>query len=108
MKKFLKIFLLSLLSLCVLLIITAGIVWWIVFTPERITPIVRKQADKLIVLADSSKLGKRSNFIFSPLSGVDVLITDSNADAEIVRQFEAQGIEVIIVVAVPEESEEAV
>lgn len=64
---------------------------------------LRKQADKLIVLADSSKLGKRSNFIFSPLSGVDVLITDSNADPEMVRQFEAHGIEVIIVEAVREE-----
>jgi len=64
---------------------------------------LRKQADKLIVLADSSKLGKRSNFIFSPLSDVDVLITDSNADAELVRRFEAQGIEVIIVAATMDE-----
>ncbi len=29
---------------------------------------LQKQSDKLIVLADSSKLGKRSNFIFAPLS----------------------------------------
>ncbi len=69
---------------------------------------LRKQADKLIVLADSSKLGKRSNFIFCPLSDVDVLITDSNANAELVRQFEAQGIEVIIVEAVAEEQDPAV
>jgi hypothetical protein len=34
-----------------------------------------------------------------------VLITDSNADAELVRQFEALGIEVIIVEAVAEEQE---
>ena len=66
---------------------------------------LRKQADKLIVLADSSKLGKRSNFIFSPLSDVDVLITDSNADADLVRQFEKQGIEVIIVEAVTEQND---
>jgi len=66
---------------------------------------LRKQADKLIVLADSSKLGKRSNFIFSPLSEVDVLITDSNADADLVRQFEEQGIEVIIVEAVTEQND---
>ncbi len=69
---------------------------------------LRKQAEKLIVLADSSKLGMRSNFIFSPLSDVDVLITDSNADAEIVRRFEAQGIEVIIVEAVMEEQDATV
>ena len=67
---------------------------------------LKKQADRLIVLADSSKLGKRSNFIFCPLSDVDVLITDSNADAELVRQFEAQDIEVIIVEAVAEEQDE--
>ena len=69
---------------------------------------LKKQSDKLIVLADSSKLGKRSNFIFCPLSDVDVLITDSNADTELVRQFEAQGIEVIIVEAVPEEQDATV
>jgi DeoR family ulaG and ulaABCDEF operon transcriptional repressor len=64
---------------------------------------LRKQADKLIVLADSSKLGERSNLVFCPLSDVDVLITDSNADAEIVDQFEAQGVEIVIVEAVAEE-----
>jgi len=65
---------------------------------------LKKQSDKLIVLADSSKLGKRANFIFTPLSEVDVLITDSNADPDIVREFEAQGVEVIMVAAVAEES----
>jgi DeoR family ulaG and ulaABCDEF operon transcriptional repressor len=64
---------------------------------------LKKQSDKLIVLADSSKLGKRSNFIFTPLSDVDILITDSNADAEIVRKFEAQDVDVITVDAVAEE-----
>jgi DeoR family ulaG and ulaABCDEF operon transcriptional repressor len=66
---------------------------------------LKKQSDKLIVLADSSKLGKRANFIFTPLSEVDVLITDSNADPEIVRGFEAQGVEVITVAAVAEEAD---
>lgn len=57
---------------------------------------LRKQADQLIVLADSSKLGKRSNFIFSSLADVDVLITDSNADLKMLRQFEAEGIKIVI------------
>ncbi|MCP4047507.1 MAG: DeoR/GlpR transcriptional regulator [Gammaproteobacteria bacterium] len=65
---------------------------------------LRKQADILIVLADSSKLGKRSNFVFCPLSDVDVLITDSDADADLVRQFEAEGIEVVIVETADEDS----
>ena len=60
---------------------------------------LKKQSDKLIVLADSSKLGKRSNFIFCPLSEVDTLITDSNADPEMVHQLESEGIEVITVTA---------
>ena len=48
MKKFIKIFLIALVSFLSLLILTIGIAWWIVFTPERITPIVRKQAGKFI------------------------------------------------------------
>ena len=66
---------------------------------------LKKQSEKMIVLADSSKLGKRANFIFTPLSEVDVLITDSNADPEIIRGFEAQGVEVITVAAVVEDQE---
>ena len=69
---------------------------------------LRKQSDELIVLADSSKLGKRSNFIFTPLSDVNLLITDSNADPEIVGQFEAQGVEVISVAAVAEQPDASV
>jgi len=60
---------------------------------------LRKQADQLIILADSSKLGRRSNFIFSTLADVDVLITDSQADPDMLRMFEAQGINIVIVEA---------
>lgn len=58
---------------------------------------LRKQADKLIVLADSSKIGSRSNFIFCPLSEVDMLITDSNADRKMLKRFESQGVDVVVV-----------
>lgn len=68
---------------------------------------LKRQSDKLIVLADSSKLGKRANFIFTPLSDVDTLITDSNADPELIRQFEAQGVEVITVAATAEDSDQS-
>ena len=47
-------------------------------------------------MADSSKLGVASNFLFVPLSEVDILITDVDADPKLVQEFEAQGIEVII------------
>lgn len=58
---------------------------------------LRKQADKLVILADSSKIGARSNFIFSQLQDVDTLITDERADEKAVAMFEHEGIDVIIV-----------
>ncbi len=57
---------------------------------------LRKQADKIIVLADSSKLGKQENFIFCSLEELDVLITDADADPEFLAELEALGVEVII------------
>jgi DeoR family ulaG and ulaABCDEF operon transcriptional repressor len=60
---------------------------------------LRKRAEKLIVLADSTKIGVKGNLIFSPLSGVDIVITDSNANKETLKHFERQGIEVIVVEA---------
>ncbi|TAP42628.1 DeoR/GlpR transcriptional regulator [Alteromonas sp. KUL49] len=58
---------------------------------------LKKQTEKLVILADSSKLGKRSNFILCPLSDVDILITDTGANADLVAYFESNGIEVILV-----------
>ncbi|OUS71035.1 DeoR family transcriptional regulator [Pseudoalteromonas sp. A601] len=58
---------------------------------------LKKQTDKLIVLADSTKLGKRSNFVFCSLEEVDILITDSKADSQLIEYFQEQGIEVIVV-----------
>jgi DeoR family ulaG and ulaABCDEF operon transcriptional repressor len=57
---------------------------------------LKKQAESLIILADSSKLGVSSNFLFSPLSEVDILITDSDADPKLVKEFESYGIQVMI------------
>ncbi|WP_339725871.1 DeoR/GlpR family DNA-binding transcription regulator [uncultured Paraglaciecola sp.] len=56
-----------------------------------------RQVDQLIVLADSSKLGKRSNFILCPLEEVDVLITDSGVDEKYLRLFAEHGVQTIIV-----------
>ena len=63
MKKFIKIFFISLLSLLGVLIIAIGIVIWIVFTPERITPIVRRQAAKYITC--KSEIGSVELTFFS-------------------------------------------
>ncbi len=58
---------------------------------------LRKQADQLIILADSTKLGKRSNFIFEPLDKIDILITDDGAEPKMLQQFEQNEIELIVV-----------
>lgn len=55
-----------------------------------------KQADKLIVLADSSKIGAQSNFIFCSLEDVDMLITDDEADQEFLDKISRKGVEVVI------------
>jgi DeoR family ulaG and ulaABCDEF operon transcriptional repressor len=57
---------------------------------------LKKRADRLVVLADSSKIGARSNMIVCPLTDVDVLITDRGITASDRAVFEASGVEVII------------
>ena len=57
---------------------------------------LRRQADTLVILADSNKIGVRSNFIFCPLQDIDILITDKNADDKAIALFEREGIEVIM------------
>ncbi|MDN4501445.1 DeoR/GlpR family DNA-binding transcription regulator [Alteromonadaceae bacterium BrNp21-10] len=61
---------------------------------------LRKRAEKLIVLADSSKVGIKGNLIFSALADVDVVITDSHADPKMLTLFEREGVEVIVVEAI--------
>ena len=68
---------------------------------------LRKQAEKLVILADSSKISARSNFIFCPLEDVDILITDDTADDKAIALFEQEGIEVIIVDGTSHEDDEA-
>ncbi|AFV00464.1 DeoR/GlpR family DNA-binding transcription regulator [Simiduia agarivorans] len=65
---------------------------------------LRKQAEKLVVLADSSKLGHKSNFILYPIHEVDVLITDEMADPAIVEKIQSHGVEVILVAIEPLEA----
>lgn len=64
---------------------------------------LHKQAEKLVILADSTKLGTRSNFVVCSLSEVDVLITDSDASAELIDYFKSNDIEVIIVESADDE-----
>jgi len=63
MKKVLKILMLFIVSLLTIVLIVVSIALWLVFTPERLTPIVRKQADKYITC--QSELGEIELTFFS-------------------------------------------
>lgn len=63
-----------------------------------------RRADELVVLADSSKLGRRSSLILCGLDAVSILITDDKADASQLALFESQGVETIVVEVPPGDS----
>ena len=74
MKKFIKIFFISLLSLLGVLIVAICVVIWIVFTPARITPIVRKQAAKYITC--KSEIGSVELTFFSTFPNFGLKVRD--------------------------------
>ena len=57
-------------------------------------------AQKVVVLADSSKFGRRGFSKICDLSDVDQIITDSNVSPHTLAQLRSQGIEVTVVEAV--------
>jgi len=74
MKKFIKIFFISLLSLVGVLIVAISVVIWIVFTPARITPIVRKQTAKYITC--KSEIGSVELTFFSTFPNFGLKVRD--------------------------------
>ena len=52
--------------------------------------------DKVIILADHSKIGRISNFVTAPCSVIDILITDELTPEEELKKFRDMGIEIII------------
>jgi DeoR family ulaG and ulaABCDEF operon transcriptional repressor len=56
-----------------------------------------KRADKLIVLADSSKFVSRGSLVVCPLSRIDTLITDANAPGAALDMLRDQGVHVLVV-----------
>ncbi|MDP8033384.1 DNA-binding transcriptional repressor [Pasteurella atlantica] len=56
-----------------------------------------KAASKIIVLADSSKFGRRSPNIVCPLDQIDIIITDTKLDKEIYNQLIKNNINVVLV-----------
>ncbi len=70
-------------------------------TPNLLESRVNQQmiriAKETIVVADSSKFGRRSLAVICPIDQARRIITDSRIDPQQVRDLEAQGIEVIVV-----------
>jgi DeoR family ulaG and ulaABCDEF operon transcriptional repressor len=54
------------------------------------------RAEKLIVLADSSKFEARGNMVVCPLKRVTTLITDEAAPPAMLDHLRGQGVEVLI------------
>src|SRR6202453_2241854 len=54
-----------------------------------------KQSKQVIVVADSSKLGKVSPAFICPLSEIHKLITDTGASDQVIEPYRALGIEVV-------------
>lgn len=52
--------------------------------------------EKVIVLADHSKIGRISNFVTAPSSAIHIIITDDKAPEDKLQEFRALGIEIII------------
>jgi DeoR family fructose operon transcriptional repressor len=55
-----------------------------------------RAAQRAVVLADSSKLGREHLVRFAALEDVDALITDAEADPAAVAELEQAGIEVVV------------
>ena len=55
-----------------------------------------RAGQRVIVLADSSKLGREHLMRFAAVEDVDVLVTDAGADPGVVAELEMTGIEVLI------------
>lgn len=58
--------------------------------------VAASRARRVIVVADSSKLGRQGFTPIVPLSDVHVLITDVGADPELVAEIRAVGVEVLL------------
>lgn len=55
-----------------------------------------ESGSEVIIVADHSKLGKVAPAFIAPVTAITKLITDRDADPEVVQQFQAAGVEVIL------------
>jgi DeoR family fructose operon transcriptional repressor len=68
-------------------------------TPDEAEAITKRAmaraAQRVVVLADSSKLGREHLVRFAALEDVDCLVTDADADPDAVAELESAGLEVV-------------
>lgn len=62
----------------------------------RVDRVLIDQANEVVVVADHSKLGRRTFARIAPLEVAHTLITDRNADPALVRDLERSGLRVVI------------
>ncbi len=62
----------------------------------QLNALMMQISNETTVIADATKLGRRSLSVIGPLAGVRRLITDSNADQSLVEKIRAAGVEVIL------------
>lgn len=62
-----------------------------------INRLMTQRARQVVCIADSSKLGRHAFAQICPTSAINILITDSDAPAEVVAAFETEGVDVRIV-----------
>ena len=55
-----------------------------------------KQADKVVALVDSSKLGIRSGLLFCQAANIHILITGREANPEILQNLKEKGIQILL------------
>lgn len=53
-------------------------------------------AEQVILLADSSKLGRTALMAYAPITILDVFITDEQADADFVNKLQESGVKVVL------------
>jgi DeoR family fructose operon transcriptional repressor len=55
-----------------------------------------RAGQRVVVLADSSKLGREHLVRFASLDDVDVVVTDGGAEPAVLDHLESSGVEVVV------------
>ncbi|WP_237154172.1 DeoR/GlpR family DNA-binding transcription regulator [Oryzibacter oryziterrae] len=64
--------------------------------PLRVARTLRRQAQRIVVLADSSKFSASRSLVIFPLNEVDIFVTDDGISEHAVQMIEAAGSKVVI------------